>query len=411
MASSSMEINMGTLYDDLMSLCSQDDAFYYKDVRLHSIKYRIFNYRLCSYGRFKTRIAALNCGGIMFNITNPKNVQLVSLPLEKIFHYEEGFGQKQFHEHGRFGDKMEKMDGTLISTFLHGRASKEVRLKSKQSLTSKQVIEAMQLLVDEFKSEIERLVHLNYTVDMEYTSPSNHVFVSYSQPQLTVLCIRSHANGQTLFGTRLKTFLIENNFPTILNHLVAFESVPSDVTHKQLLEDTYQQCHGEGYVVEIIQPDRPSYLVKIKTQKYLMIHRDGESATSPRSLFEALINENADDLRALFKDDTQTLARIDEMENNIRPKYNGMIESIERFYKTHQNLSKKDFIRSIQMNEDMKIYLPLLMRLYASEENDYKRFAIQHTKDLFGICSHGNLQAIMIDKDKLQFENQIDATV
>ncbi|CAF4276319.1 unnamed protein product, partial [Rotaria magnacalcarata] len=83
----------------------------------------------------------------MFNITNPKNVQLVSLPLEKIFDYEEGFGQKQFHEHGRFGDKMEKMDGTLISTFLHGRASKEVRLKSKQSLTSNQVLETMKLLV------------------------------------------------------------------------------------------------------------------------------------------------------------------------------------------------------------------------------------------------------------------------
>ncbi|CAM2716862.1 unnamed protein product [Rotaria socialis] len=397
-SSSSMEINMDTLYDDLMNLCSQDDTFYYKDVRLYSIKYRIFNYRLCSYATFQLRTAALNCRGTMFNISNPKNIQLVCLPQRKFFNYEEGFGQKQFHERGRFGDRMEKMDGTLISTFLHGRASKEVRLKSKQSLTSKQVIEAMQLLVDEFKSEIDHLVHLNYTVDMEYTSPSNHVFVSYSQPQLTVLCIRSHANGQTLFGTRLKTFLIENNFPTILDHLVAFESVPSDVTHKQLLQDIYQQPRGEGYVVEIIQSDRPSYLVKIKTQKYLMIHRDGESATSPRSLFEAIINENADDLRALFKDDAQTLARIDEMENNIRPKYNGMIESVERFHNTHKNLSKKDFIRSIQMNEDMKIYLPLLMRLYAGEENDYKGFGMKNSKDVFGIYGDGN-QLTTVDQD------------
>jgi len=124
MATASMTINMGTLYHDLMSLCSQDDAFYYEDIRLHAINYRIFNYRLCSYGRFKTHIAALNCCGTMFNITNPKNLQVVSLSPEKIFDYEEGFGQKQFHEHGRFGDKMEKMDGSLISTFLHCRASK-----------------------------------------------------------------------------------------------------------------------------------------------------------------------------------------------------------------------------------------------------------------------------------------------
>jgi hypothetical protein len=76
---------------------------------------------------------------------NPKNVQLVSLPPEKFFNYEEGFGRKQFHERGRFGDKMEKMDGTLISTFLHKTASKEQELP----LTSKQVLEAMQLLVGE----------------------------------------------------------------------------------------------------------------------------------------------------------------------------------------------------------------------------------------------------------------------
>ncbi|CAF1222110.1 unnamed protein product [Rotaria sp. Silwood1] len=147
MTTTLMTINVDTLYDELMSLCSQDDTFYYKDIRLYSVKYRVFNYRLCSYATFQSRTAALNCRGTMFNITNPKNIQLVSLPLEKFFNYEEGFGRKQFHERGRLGDKMEKMDGTLISTFLHGTASKEVRLKSKQSLTSKQVIEAMQLLV------------------------------------------------------------------------------------------------------------------------------------------------------------------------------------------------------------------------------------------------------------------------
>ncbi len=146
-----MTINMNTFYQDLMCLCSMDDTFYYKDIRFHSINYRIFNYRLCSYAQFQSRPAALNCRGTMFNIMNPKNVQLVSLPPEKFFNYEEGFGRKQFHERGRFGDKMEKMDGTLISTFLHKTASKEqeLRLKSKQSLTSKQVLEAMQLLVGE----------------------------------------------------------------------------------------------------------------------------------------------------------------------------------------------------------------------------------------------------------------------
>ena len=141
--------NMNTLYDDLMSLCAVDDTFYYKDIRFQGVSYRIFNYRLCSYAAFQSRPAAMNCRGTMFNLMGPKNVKLVSLPPEKFFNYEEGFGRKQFHEQGRFGDKMEKMDGTLISTFLHSTVSKEqvLRIKSKQSLTSKQVLEAMPLLV------------------------------------------------------------------------------------------------------------------------------------------------------------------------------------------------------------------------------------------------------------------------
>jgi T4 RnlA family RNA ligase len=149
MATPSVMISMVTLYDDLMNLCSQDDVFYYNDIRLKSIDYRIFNCRLCSYGRFKTGTAALNCCGTMFNITNPRNLQLVSLPLEKIFDYEEGFGQKQFHQRGQLGDKMEKMDGSLMSTFLHGRVLREqtLQLKSKQSLTSHQVLAATRLLL------------------------------------------------------------------------------------------------------------------------------------------------------------------------------------------------------------------------------------------------------------------------
>jgi len=225
---------------------------------------------------------------------------------------------------------------------------------------------------------------------MEYTSPSNHVFVSYPNSQLTVLSIRSHVDGQTLFGTRLKKFLLENQFPIILNHLVSFESISSDVTHKQLSQDIHQQPYGEGYVVEIIQPDQSSYLVKIKTQKYLLLHRDGENANSPRSLFEAIINEHSDDLRGLFQDDIDTLRRIDEMEQNIGPKYNRMIDSIEQFYRTNKHLSKKDFAGSITGKENMKIYSPLLMKLYAGEENDYKGFAMKHAKELFGFYGDGN---------------------
>ena len=224
---------------------------------------------------------------------------------------------------------------------------------------------------------------------MEYTSPSNHVYVHYTQAELSVLSIRSHADGRTLFGTRLKEFLLENNFPKILEHLVPCELLSPDVTQQQLLQDIHQQPHGEGYVVEIIHPNRSSYLVKIKTQKYLLIHRDGEDANSPRSLFEAILNEHSDDLRGLFRDDPDTLRRIDQMEQYIRPKYNHMVQSVEEFYQTNKRLSKRNFIQSVKATADMKTYLPILMQLYAGEENDYKGFAMKHAKELFGIDGDG----------------------
>lgn len=237
---------------------------------------------------------------------------------------------------------------------------------------------------------------------MEYISPANHVFVNYSRAQLIVLSIRSHVDGQTLFATRLKKFLLQNNFPVMIDHLVSFETIPAHVTHQQLLQDTFEQTYGEGYVVEIIQEDRPSYLVKIKTKKYFMIYGDGGNVNSPRSLFEALLNENIDDLRMIFKDDLEALMRIDTMEQNIRPKYNQIINYIEKFYRDNKHLSKQEFLKSIKVNENMKIYQPLLLRLYAGKKNDYRIFAMKHAKDLFDIGAFGNQMTNMIIQNKLE---------
>ena len=139
-------------------------------------------------------------------------------------------------------------------------------------------------LVGDFRAELERLARSNYTTNMEYTSPSNHVYVSYSQSRLTILSIRSHSDGHTLFGTKLKRFFLENDYPTLVEHLVPFEVVPNHVTQEQLLDEIHQEPSGEGYVVEIVHDDQTSYLVKMKTFKYLSLHRDGQDPNSTRSL-------------------------------------------------------------------------------------------------------------------------------
>jgi T4 RnlA family RNA ligase len=337
----------------------------------------------------------------MFNINDPNNIQLVSLPPEKFFNYEEGNGSNQ-HEQGELGVQMDKMDGSLISTFIHFNDKNQpiIRFKSKTSLTSSQACQAMELfkgtfiyfkmiisksILGKFKSEIENLVNLNYTVNMEYTSPSNRIVIYYPQSQLTVLSIRSHLTGETLFGRHLQSFLVEHNFESILSHIVPFKSIPSHISHNELRQNISEETQGEGYVVEIIRADQSSYLVKIKTKKYLHLHHCKDSVNSPKHLFETVINEQSDDLRSLFKDDQGALEIINKMEEQVRPIFNKMVQSIEQFYEENKSLSRKDYAILINNTPSIKKYLGLLMNLYSGKVNDYKQFSIAHAKDIFGI--------------------------
>lgn len=241
--------------------------------------------------------------------------------------------------------------------------------------------------------ELEELVRRGYTVNMEYVSPTNHVYVAYPEAQLKILSIRCHSDGKTYYGSFLKIFLMENNFHTLVEQLVSFERVSLDISHKDLIKSIYEQETGEGYVVEIIQPDQTSYLVKMKTRKYLSIHRDGENSNSSKSLFEAVINENSDDLKSLFRNDVNTLNRIEEMENEIRPKFNRMVQLVEDFHRNHQDVSKKKFIEVVNQRSEIKMYLPILLQLFQGERIDYKAFAMKNAKEIFGI--HGDRTIVL----------------
>jgi len=220
---------------------------------------------------------------------------------------------------------------------------------------------------------------------MEYTSPSNRIVLHYPQSELTVLSIRSHLTGETLFARHLQSFLIEHNFQSILEHIVPFKSIPRHLSHKELCQNIHGETQGEGYVVEIIRADQSSYLVKIKTRKYLQLHHCKDSINSPRHLFESIINEQSDDLRSLFYDDPGALESINKMEEQVRPQFNQMIQSIEQFYEKNKSLSRKDYAILINNTPSIKKYLGLLMNLYLGKVNDYKQFSIAHPKDLFGI--------------------------
>ncbi|CAF5058210.1 unnamed protein product, partial [Rotaria sp. Silwood1] len=195
-----------------------------------------------------TEPTSMDCRGIMFDITGGDSSSiLVCLPPQKFFEYEH---DSRDHTLGRIGDKMIKLDGSLISTFLHKH---EVRLKSKASLDSSQVHLAESCLYNnsQFRSEIQSLAEQGYTVNFELTSPRNRIVIPYSVDQLTLISIRSHITGENLFGTRLVQFL-QDTYPSMLANMVSYENYVDRIDtlekHLQFIEAIRQETTGEGYV-------------------------------------------------------------------------------------------------------------------------------------------------------------------
>ncbi len=227
-------------------------------------------------------------------------------------------------------------------------------------------------------------------MNFEYTSPANQVVLYYGESQLRVLSIRCHLTGETLFGDQLIQFLKEKNFSTTIKNVVSFKRILTEITHQKLIENIRNQTEGEGYVVEIINSNQKSYLVKIKTHKYLLLHQSKFNSKSSKHLFQCVINEQTDDLRSLFINDNDSLDRITKMEDKVRPIFNEIIQTVQLFYEENKYLSRKDYAIKVTNTSNMKIYMPLLMNLYLGKENDYKHFSINHIKDIFGIVQDTN---------------------
>lgn len=368
------------LYKDLMDLVERDESFFYKDFELEDKIYRIFNYNLASWTSFQ-QPGAMDCRGVMFEVSDMNNPVLASLPPQKFFNYEEGGVD---HTVCKLGDKMVKMDGSLISTYLH---KEQMFLKSKGSLFSSQANDAMSFLEKnpEFKKELEKLTQQGYTVNLEYTSPLNRIVIAYQEEALTVLSARHHETGENLFATKLKEKLLqEGNFENVLTKMVTYEDLRNHEIHQiSFVEEIRKEQEGEGYVMEFIREDGTSYLGKVKNLKYIALHHTKDSVNSPKRLFEAIINEASDDLRTMFADDPFILKTIEDMEKHVQPIYNHIVNTVREFTDANKDLSRKDF--AIKVQKEHPEFLGLLMNAYQGKPNDFKEFALKHRKDIFKI--------------------------
>ena len=365
-------------YNALMKLCEGDSPFYYVDQVRDTTTYRIFSYRLASYSDFLLPYAR-ECRGHMFELDVTGNhVRMASMPPAKFFNMNENPITMDL-DFSVCETILDKIDGSLISSYMHNDI---VYLKSKTSLNSDQARAAMDLLNSDEYYHLRQFIYVmersNYTVNMEYTAPTNRIVLPYQKPALTIL--NAIANGGSMYGQKFdhmaletladtyysKDFIVKNHAATIENHATFVESI-KDMTDI------------EGVVVTI----RNGETVKIKTAWYCALHHAKDSINSPRRLFEVVVNDAHDDLRGVFPEDEFLLARIEEMEKMVQGIYAKIKVNAEQFYQNHHGLDRKSY--AILGQETIpRLYFTLAMNLYLGKENDYKDWMLKHWKD-FGI--------------------------
>lgn len=355
-----MNIFQSKLYENLISLCADNETFFFVDQTLDDIVYRIFNYRMASYTDFSID-GALECRGIMYEINSDGNaVRLASLPFQKFFNlYENPFTMDL--DLSTIVEIADKADGSLITTFLHDG---QLRVKSKGSLASDQAVAANAWLLHEdnlaFRNELFIITRGGNTVIMEWCALDNRIVLPYMKSHLKVLGMRCHTAGE------IPSFcdIDGEHFSEVLTRWTKIYNIDDKV---KFINDLPEEKNIEGVVFELESGQR----VKVKTTWYMALHHTKDSINTPRRLFEAVVEEATDDMRSLFHDDPLAIQLITEMETFVEVRYNHMVDGVERFCKRNKELIRKDFAILGQEELD-RTQFGLAMKKYSGQEVDYK---------------------------------------
>lgn len=376
-----MNAYQSTLYDQLLALAETNDAFYFADRELGNQTYRLFNYRLASYTNFLLP-GAMECRGIMFNVTDPEDIELVSMPMEKFWNLNENPSTMNLDLSTTVEIEL-KADGSLISTYIHNNG---LRLKTKGSIESDQCIAAMNYLDedehDEFKIALADMTKLGYTVNMEWCAPDNRIVLGYMEPELIVLNVRRMCDGEYVDIFKPSAFG-NPSWNLIRDHYITSVDFEAD-TVSEFAAKIPDMVDIEGYVIRLASGQR----VKVKTEWYLVQHRAKDSINSDRRLYEAVLAEATDDLRSMFYYDELICKRIGEMEEFVAKHYNHLVETVETFYETNKNIASDQDEREARkqyaimgQKELDKMFFGLAMSKYLGRDVDYKDFMARRWKE------------------------------
>lgn len=366
-------------YDLLIKLTETDSEFFYAEQILDNKIYHIFNYRLAPYESFMNpKVAdsyiALSARGIMFDVTDKENIKISSRPMNKFFNIEQGEVDRS---NMKLVGYMDKLDGSLISTYLHNG---ELKLKTKGSIKSEQAIAAMEWLDLPENSEMKNFLKFhteknNLTVNMEWTAPDNQIVLFYPEASLRILNMVNNKNGKILTAENIDKENLVNKDIFVKSHKIPNMSLDN------IIESIRNEQGNEGYILEFSDSEGNSHLVKVKNIWYVNLHQIKSNLNTTAKIIETIIDETSDDVRVLFAEDKHFLDNITRLENVVSPRISKIEADIEKFYSDNKELSRKDY--AIKAQSELQSYMSLAMNLYIGKETNYKEFFKKQIDKIF----------------------------
>ena len=372
------------MYDNLKALTQKNDMFFSSIQTTPSNKpVEIFSYHIASYSDW-LEPDAIECRGIMFDITDKENPVILSRPMEKFFNLGENPLALPEDVLPLVKTIEEKRDGSLISTYLDDG---KLYTKSKGSLYSDQANDSNRFLMrsenKDFKQALKTLAELGYTANMEYTSPKNQIVLKYEKQELIVLNIRNTETGDYLTLDDLAELDAENPEHTIYTHIaerfVDYEEV--DGMSDEDVERIRDMKGIEGYVL-VGQNQR----VKLKTDWYVNLHRLKDNINNNRRLVESVVESRTDDLRQLFEHDQGSIDKIKEFEQYVLSKIKSCLAEVRTVYERVKHLDRKHYAINAQRYVDYTPLFSVIMRQFDdyNEENvveNIKQIALKNVDD------------------------------
>lgn len=372
-----------SLYSDLMKLVEENgDCFYFKDYGNH----RVFDYRLANYSQWILP-SALEARGITFYMKEGQDPILVCRPFKKFFNLDENPLAMNL-DLTTLVKAGVKEDGSLIMSYVD-RDDDKVKFKSKVALNSEQAVMATQLIHTEEHHDLlfvtDIITRCGGTVMFELVSPANRIVLEYEKTELRLIGIRDIIYGQIVDYRAFSNGFYPTAFDALQKYWVNEQYVnkddPDPLTAKQLLDQMPTATGIEGYVLTLAS----GQMIKIKTDWYRALHHLRDSVDTAGKLFEAIIDERVDDVRAMFKTDQFTQDRISEMESRVLPIYNTFVANVEKYYNENKHLDRKSY--AIGGQKELAHGFNIAMNLYLDKEPGYKDYAKKHREDLFGIVN------------------------